>query len=62
MVINSTNMNKANNHLSSSMNAEHKKKDNGIYDVGTQGPGLEQVKKCGWVKPVNVNPIPLPSW
>jgi hypothetical protein len=47
MVINSTNINKANNHLSYSQNSLNTKKTT-TYDVGN--PGLGQAHKCGGVK------------
>jgi hypothetical protein len=31
------------------------KKDNDILDVGNSGPGFKQQKKCGGIKPVNVD-------
>jgi hypothetical protein len=46
MVINSININKTNNHLSSWL-TEHKKIK--TYDVGNPGPGLGQAHKCGRV-------------
>ena len=55
MVINSTNINQMNNHLSSyliSLNANQTT----TYDVGNPGPGLGQAHKCDGVKPVNGTP------
>ena len=61
MVINSTDINKVNNHLSSSLNT----KETMTYDVGNPNPGLGQAQKicvCVWkgggVKPVNGIPNP----
>ena len=50
MVNNSTNINKANKHLSPQL-IEHKKN----YDIiiGNPGPCLRQIEKCRGVKPVN---------
>ena len=53
MVINSTNINKTNNHLSPQINTVNIKKTM-TYDVGNPGPGLELAQKCGEVKFVNV--------
>jgi len=50
MVINSTNINKTNNHISPQI-IEHKK-DHNIW-LFNPVPGLGQVEKCGRVKPVN---------
>ena len=47
MVINSTNMNKTNNKLSSLLNTKK------TYDVGNPGPGWAQAQKCNGVKSVN---------
>jgi len=58
MVNNSTNSNKTNNQLSSSLT---KYKKTMTYDVGNQGPGLGQAQKCGRVKQVN-EITTLPSW
>ena len=52
MVINSTN---EKNKQSPLILTEHQK--NMPYDLGNPGPGLEQAQQCGWVKPVNGNPI-----
>jgi hypothetical protein len=46
MIINSTNINKTNNHLS--MNT----KKTMTYDIGNPGFGLGHVQKFGMVKPV----------
>jgi hypothetical protein len=54
MVINSTNKKTK---QSPFILTEHQK--NMPYDLGNPGPGLEQAQKCGWVKPVNGNPILL---
>jgi hypothetical protein len=43
MVINSTNINKMNNHLSSELNLLNTKKTT-TYDVGTPGPDLGQAQ------------------
>jgi hypothetical protein len=56
MVINSTIINKMNNHLSSSLNT----KDHDIW-CGNPEPGLRQAQKSGEVKLVNVITT-LPSW
>ena len=47
MVINSTNINKMNNHLSSELNLLNTKKTT-TYDVGNPGPDLGQAQK--WVE------------
>ena len=44
MVINSTNINKTNNHLSSKLNSIQKKIK--TYDIGIPGPGLVLALKC----------------
>jgi hypothetical protein len=54
MVFNSTNINKANNHLSSYL-AEHKKTT--TYDAGKPDPGLGQAHTFVGIKPVNGIPI-----
>jgi hypothetical protein len=48
MVNKSTNINKANNHLSPYL-TEHKKGKT-AYQVGNPGPGLVQLEQCGEVK------------
>ena len=58
MVNNSTNFNKANNHLSSYL-TEHKKTT--TYDIRNPAPGLRQEKKVEEVKPVNGIPT-FPSY
>ena len=58
MVINSININIA---IILSEHTEHKKTT--TYDVGTPGPDLEQVHKCGGVKHVNTFPtFRLENW
>jgi hypothetical protein len=57
MVNNSTNINKTNSHLSPQI-TEPKKKTT-TYDVGYQGPGLGQAKKCDGAKPINGIPTLL---
>ena len=54
MVINSTNINKTNNHhhLSSLLNSLNTEKTT-TYDVGNPDPGLGQAQKCGGVKLAN---------
>jgi len=52
MVINSTNINKTNNHLSEALTltelTEYKKdNDKYMYDVENPDPGLGQAQKCG---------------
>ena len=55
MFHNSTNINKANNHLSNEI-IEHKK----YHDVKHPGPGFEQAQKCIGVNPINViSSLPL---
>jgi len=49
-VINSTNINKINDHLSSLLNSLITKKTR-TNDVGNPGPGLGQAQKCDGVKP-----------
>lgn len=39
-----------------------KKVGTSTYDVGNQGPGLEQVQKCCEVKPVTSDPTLLAIW
>jgi hypothetical protein len=48
MVNNSTNFNKANNHISLQL-IEHRK----FHNAGNPGPDLRQAQKCGGVKTVN---------
>jgi len=57
MVINSTNINKTNNHLSSYLNSLNTKKAT-TYDVGNLSPDLGQAQPCGGIKPVNGNTTP----
>jgi hypothetical protein len=52
MVINSTNINKTNNHLLSSL-ISFKTQKITIYDVGNTGLDLEQAQKCSGLKMVN---------
>jgi hypothetical protein len=58
MVINSTNINNTNNHLSSLLNLLNKKRETTTYDV--ENPGLGQAQKCVGVKLINGIPT-LPS-
>jgi hypothetical protein len=58
MVINSTNINKMNNQLSSYLNSLNIKKTM-TYDLGNSGPGLGQAQKCGSVKLVIGTPTLL---
>ena len=54
MSMNSTNINKTNNHLLFWFTSlEIKKKDTTTYDVGNPVPGLGQANKYGGVKPAN---------
>jgi hypothetical protein len=56
MVDNSTNVSKANNHLSQqikSLSIQQTK----TYDLKNAGPGLGQAQKCGRIKPANGIPI-----
>ena len=50
--VNSNNINKTNNHLSSKLNSLNTKKTT-TYDFQNPGPGLGQAQKHGRVKPVN---------
>ena len=54
MANNSANINKTNNHLSSYLTEQKKKRPCHIYAIGNPGPGLEQTQKWGWVKSVKV--------
>ena len=56
VMVNSTNINKANNHLSPSL-TEHKKM-NTTNDIENSWPDLEQAYNCGGVKPVNGGSTP----
>jgi hypothetical protein len=59
MVNNSTNINKANNHLLSQI-IEKKRKKNTTYDVGDLVPDFGQAQKCDRVKQAKGIPT-LPS-
>jgi hypothetical protein len=51
MIINSTNINKTNNYLSSNMNSLNRKQAK-AYDIGDSGPCSRQAHTFGGVKPV----------
>ena len=61
MVSNSTNINNTNNYLKSHV-IEHKKRPQHNYTDENPGPGLGQVHKCVWVKPVDPNPSTINTW
>jgi hypothetical protein len=56
MVINSNNINKTNNHLSSKLNSLNNKKTM-TYDVEKAGTCLGQAHKCGRINLVNGIPV-----
>ena len=61
MVINSTNINKMNNHISAWLNSLYTKKTM-TYDIRNPGPVFEQAQKCGRFKLLLSHVFFLQKW